>query len=716
MALGEKIEEEKNTVYVDAEVMNKIQDIYAQPGDVVELVVQAQNIGSSAWQQKDMSINVAGGEYKNKQYRHESWLTGLRTTQLDQVSVGVGQEGSFSFQIVMPDEIGEYEFQAMIVAQQGYSFTWVGNDMFTATLHVGEEEPDDIVEQMLVEDKNFVGDVGEKVKQGIKGIKESADDLVKDIVEQIKKVPTYFGGGGGSSTPAPVESEVIEDTTSPEILILYPTSTPYTTSATSTIIFGSYNDDTQHVWVNGAMGDDMAYDNENKLWYFMTDLDIATNTFSFVGWDDDFSHSTDVQEMIIIREEEIVEEEIVLPEMSVMTPSTTPWTVTSTEFVFSGTFNSSTENILVNSTTTLDLNMNTSTYIWSLPVTVSSTTSTYDFVATNGLDNMSATTSISIILEGKIIDEEGPEMTALSATTTDIGVRWTYMATDTLSNVEEYDIAFSVAPDSSYNDTICSGEDVWYETDDIAVLASIDDFYALFDYSDCILFTTTTSDMSLDIVLDDAHESLVFDMSVSATDSEGNTGSALDTEYEWSIGASSIAVEGSIIISEIAWMGTTFSANDEWFEICNMDSVDIDMTDWRLVWDDKEYIFDNGVLSAEMCDIFERTDQTTIDDYNFSYIYTGAMGNIGEHLILYSSLGNIMDEVDASAGWQAGDNETKDTMIRIDPIISGNTSDNWCTFSSCPEASMRGTQSGVDAEGNDILGSVGNWEVSYGAY
>lgn len=725
--LGNKIEEKKkeDVIYIDAEIMNKNQDIYAEPGSVVEVVVQTKNTGSSVWQQKNMSINVAGGEYKNSIYKHESWITNLRTTLLDQTSVDAGQEGNFTFNIVIPDDMGDYQFQAMIVRQQGYSFTWVGHDMFTIQLHVGKEKPLD-EEDVVIEKQKFTQDLGEKVKQGIKGIKETTEHIVDDIVKQIKKVPMYFGGGGGSSSDTDevtdtdtIESDDIVDTivtSTPDILILYPTSTPYITTATSTIIFGSYNDDVQHVWVNGAIGDDMVYDNENKLWYFTTDLDIATNTFSFVGWNDDFSTSSSAYEMSIIREEEIEEKEIMLPELSVTTPSTTSWTVTSTDFIFSGIFNSSTNNILVNSTTTVDLDMNTSTFLWTLLVTVSSTTSTYDFVAIDDMDNQSATTSIIIILEEEILDEEGPKMTMLSATMTDVGVTWSYMATDTLSDVVSYGISFSVAPDSSYNENFCGGDTVWYETDDIAALVVVDDFYTLFDISPCILFTTTTSDTQLDIMVDSAHELLVFDMDVSAIDSVGNKGSAVREQFEWGITVVDDAVEGSVVISEIAWMGTEASFNDEWFELCNIDEQVIDMSNWYISWGNNTTTISNLSLDPNDCVVFERTDQTTISDYDYSYIYTGGFDNTGEHIILYSSLDTIMDEVDASDGWFAGENDTKDTMIRINPNISGNMSDNWCSFSSCSEASMHGTQYGVDADGNNISGSVGNWEVSYNAY
>ncbi len=41
-----------------------------------------------------------------------------------------------------------------------------------------------------------------------------------------------------------------------------------------------------------------------------------------------------------------------------------------------------------------------------------------------------------------------------------------------------------------------------------------------------------------------------------------------------------------VIVSEIAWMGTTGSINDEWLELANNTAGDIDLAGWRLVASD----------------------------------------------------------------------------------------------------------------------------------
>jgi len=58
-------------------------------------------------------------------------------------------------------------------------------------------------------------------------------------------------------------------------------------------------------------------------------------------------------------------------------------------------------------------------------------------------------------------------------------------------------------------------------------------------------------------------------------------------------------------------------------------------------------------------------------------IYVGALANGGEILQLIDDRGNLIDVVDMSAGWTAGDNSTKQTLARKDPAVSGQSPENW---------------------------------------
>jgi hypothetical protein len=121
-------------------------------------------------------------------------------------------------------------------------------------------------------------------------------------------------------------------------------------------------------------------------------------------------------------------------------------------------------------------------------------------------------------------------------------------------------------------------------------------------------------------------------------------------------------VSAQVIISEIAWMGTSASANDEWMELTNEGSETIDLSGWTLeALDGSPSISLSGTIPSQGTFILERTDDATLPNVPASLIYTGALKNEGEVLILK----NIEAEVfraDGSNGWLAGDNTTKETM------------------------------------------------------
>lgn len=150
-----------------------------------------------------------------------------------------------------------------------------------------------------------------------------------------------------------------------------------------------------------------------------------------------------------------------------------------------------------------------------------------------------------------------------------------------------------------------------------------------------------------------------------------------------------------IVISEIAWMGTIASDDDEWIELYNNTNSEIDLNGWSLqAQDGTPKISLSGKMSAKSFYILERTDDTTIADLAADQFYTGALNNAGEHLILKDKEGNIIDEVN---GWYAGDASRRATMERINLSSPGNIKENWQTAASA--------SSYKDAKGNNIIGS-----------
>lgn len=141
----------------------------------------------------------------------------------------------------------------------------------------------------------------------------------------------------------------------------------------------------------------------------------------------------------------------------------------------------------------------------------------------------------------------------------------------------------------------------------------------------------------------------------------------------------------SVVINEIAWMGTKTSANDEWIELFNNTNSSINLEGWYILHTTQKgkkgsTIDLNGIIPAQGFYLLERTDETTLPEIIADKIYTGALNNEGEFLQLTDSQGTIIDEIDCIGGWFAGsNNKPRQTMERIDPKTPGNDSQNWQT-------------------------------------
>lgn len=132
-----------------------------------------------------------------------------------------------------------------------------------------------------------------------------------------------------------------------------------------------------------------------------------------------------------------------------------------------------------------------------------------------------------------------------------------------------------------------------------------------------------------------------------------------------------------LVINEIAWMGTTANYNNEWIELYNPTSLEVNLNGWTLAAiDGTPLISLTGTISANGFYIMERTSDSTLPEIAANQIYTGAMGNSGEDLQLKDSSGTVIDEVNQ---WYAGDNTTKATMERVSASVSGMDASNWIT-------------------------------------
>ena len=164
----------------------------------------------------------------------------------------------------------------------------------------------------------------------------------------------------------------------------------------------------------------------------------------------------------------------------------------------------------------------------------------------------------------------------------------------------------------------------------------------------------------------------------------------------------------SVLINEVGWAGTAASSTDEWIELHNASSVNINLENWRLISIDGGLdITLSGNIAAGGYYLLERTDDNTVSDIAADLIYSGTLSNDGEYLKLLSPDGKVIDTANNDGGaWAAGSaSPLFGSMERV-----GNVADSpsaWMTN----DGSVR---NGLDAEGNQINGTPKhpNWAIS----
>lgn len=125
------------------------------------------------------------------------------------------------------------------------------------------------------------------------------------------------------------------------------------------------------------------------------------------------------------------------------------------------------------------------------------------------------------------------------------------------------------------------------------------------------------------------------------------------------------SVYADVIINEIAWMGTTTSANDEWIELFNNGTNSVSIEGWTLKASDGSPTVNlSGNIPAGAYTLLERTDDTTVPGVTAGVIYSGALSNSGEDLVLKNNTDQTVDSVLMSSGWVGGNATTKETMQR----------------------------------------------------
>ena len=139
----------------------------------------------------------------------------------------------------------------------------------------------------------------------------------------------------------------------------------------------------------------------------------------------------------------------------------------------------------------------------------------------------------------------------------------------------------------------------------------------------------------------------------------------------------------SVMINEIAWMGTETSGSDEWIELYNNGNASADLSQWMLEAEDgSPAIALSGSINAGAYFLIERTDDTTVPDIPADLIapFGNGLSNAGETLYLKRADGSVEDTLRGGEDWEniGGDNNTKQTAQR--------TSSGWITATATPRA------------------------------
>lgn len=151
------------------------------------------------------------------------------------------------------------------------------------------------------------------------------------------------------------------------------------------------------------------------------------------------------------------------------------------------------------------------------------------------------------------------------------------------------------------------------------------------------------------------------------------------------------SINAAVILSEVAWMGSSASANHEWIELHNTGGSSVDVTGWKVTDGMNLSIPLTGSIAAGSYAVLERSSDASAAGSAF-LLYTGALVNTGATLTLTRSDGGIEDQVSGGTDWKSigGDNVTKETAQY--------TTAGWVTGVGTPGAANAGTPQTPEVE------------------
>jgi len=125
-----------------------------------------------------------------------------------------------------------------------------------------------------------------------------------------------------------------------------------------------------------------------------------------------------------------------------------------------------------------------------------------------------------------------------------------------------------------------------------------------------------------------------------------------------------------IIFNEIAWMGSKKSGSDEWIELKNLWNRDLNLDGYQIIGistktnKTKIKILLTGKILKNNFFLLERTDDNSVPEIKADFIYKGGLNNSSYKLYLFNKNCQLLDYIEASKKWPAGENSSKRTMER----------------------------------------------------
>jgi hypothetical protein len=147
-----------------------------------------------------------------------------------------------------------------------------------------------------------------------------------------------------------------------------------------------------------------------------------------------------------------------------------------------------------------------------------------------------------------------------------------------------------------------------------------------------------------------------------------------------------LQVSSQVIVNEIAWMGGEVEGIDprqwwryEWLELYNVSDTSVSVEGWRveLHRDNLDFFIElRGVIAPNEYYVVAASNKIKNADFTYNSL-VGKFVNDGQRMLLRDKNGDIVEEIDASKGWFAGDNESKLTMERRFPEQDARDAENW---------------------------------------